>query len=71
MIRFFDIAFSLFALVAFSPLFIFFMLVLRITGEGEIFFAQDRVGKNREIFKVFKFATMLKIRGLSGGCHNL
>ncbi len=60
MIRFFDVMFSLLALIVLSPLFIFFMLVLRITGEGEVFFAQDRVGRNREMFKLFKFVTMLK-----------
>jgi lipopolysaccharide/colanic/teichoic acid biosynthesis glycosyltransferase len=36
------------------------ILLLKFSGEGEIFFLQDRIGKNREIFKLFKFATMLK-----------
>jgi lipopolysaccharide/colanic/teichoic acid biosynthesis glycosyltransferase len=31
-----------------------------LTGEGEIFFLQERVGKNGKPFKLFKFATMLK-----------
>lgn len=35
-------------------------LVLRSTGEGEIFFLQERIGKNRKPFKIYKFATMLK-----------
>lgn len=60
MIRFFDVMFSLLALIVLSPLFIFFMLLLKMTGEGEVFFTQDRVGRNREMFKLFKFVTMLK-----------
>lgn len=36
------------------------MVVLRFTGEGEIFYPQERVGRAGKIFRVFKFATMLK-----------
>jgi lipopolysaccharide/colanic/teichoic acid biosynthesis glycosyltransferase len=35
-------------------------LLLRLTGEGEIFFLQERVGKDGKPFNLFKFATMLK-----------
>ena len=58
--RFFDIIFSLSALVVLSPLLILVVLVLKFTGEGEIFFLQDRMGKGGQLFKLFKFATMLK-----------
>ena len=36
------------------------VLLLRLTGEGEIFFLQERVGKNGRLFNLYKFATMLK-----------
>jgi lipopolysaccharide/colanic/teichoic acid biosynthesis glycosyltransferase len=36
------------------------MFVLRVTGEGEIFFPQSRVGRGGKHFKLYKFATMLK-----------
>jgi lipopolysaccharide/colanic/teichoic acid biosynthesis glycosyltransferase len=36
------------------------ILILKLTGEGEIFYSQTRVGKNGVNFKVIKFATMLK-----------
>ena len=42
------------------PLFLPVIILLRLTGEGEIFFAQERIGKNRSPFKLYKFATMLK-----------
>ena len=35
-------------------------LLLRITGEGQIFYLQKRVGKHGQVFGLFKFATMLK-----------
>ena len=60
MIRFFDVLFSGIALVVLAPLLLPIMLVLKLTGEGEIFFLQERVGQDRKLFKLFKFATMLK-----------
>jgi lipopolysaccharide/colanic/teichoic acid biosynthesis glycosyltransferase len=60
MIRFFDVLFSGMALVVLVPLLLPIMLVLKLTGEGEIFFLQERVGQDRKLFKMFKFATMLK-----------
>lgn len=58
--RFFDIFLSSFALMILSPLLVPILLILRFSGEGEIFFLQDRIGKDGEVFKLFKFATMLK-----------
>jgi lipopolysaccharide/colanic/teichoic acid biosynthesis glycosyltransferase len=60
MIRIFDVFLSGIALIVLAPLFLPIMLILKCSGEGEIFFLQERVGKNREMFKLFKFATMLK-----------
>jgi lipopolysaccharide/colanic/teichoic acid biosynthesis glycosyltransferase len=59
-IRFFDIFFSVLALIVFSPILILITIILRFTGEGEVFYLQDRIGKNKKIFKIIKFATMLK-----------
>jgi len=58
--RFFDIVFSGLALVVLSPLIVPIMVALKLTGEGEIFYVQQRVGKNGEMFGLLKFATMLK-----------
>ena len=58
--RFFDIFFSGLGLLVLSPLLIPVMIVLRLTGEGEIFYIQQRVGKSGNPFGLFKFATMLK-----------
>lgn len=58
--RFFDIIFSGLALLVLSPLLIPVMLILRFTGEGEVFFIQQRVGLGGKEFGIYKFATMLK-----------
>jgi len=58
--RIFDIIFSTIALVLFAPLLLILMFILRVTGEGKIFFQQNRVGRGGKYFKLYKFATMLK-----------
>lgn len=58
--RFFDILFAGAAILLLSPLLIPIVIVLRLTGEGEIFFLQQRIGLGGRRFNLFKFATMLK-----------
>jgi len=58
--RLFDILITGLALLIFSPLVIPLILLLRMTGEGEVFYLQERVGINGKIFSILKFATMLK-----------
>ena len=58
--RLFDIVFSGVALVLLVPIFLPLLVLLKLTGEGEIFFLQDRIGRQGKIFKLYKFATMLK-----------
>ena len=58
--RFFDVLFSGIALIMISPLLLPLMFLLKITGEGEVFFMQNRVGRGGKNFELYKFATMLK-----------
>src|SRR5690554_5741526 len=58
--RFFDFTVSLVGLMLIAPLFLIVMLILRFTGEGEIFYLQERLGFNNKPFHIYKFATMLK-----------
>ena len=60
MIRVLDILISLSAIVVLSPLFIVLVFLLKFSGEGEIFYFQNRVGMQTSTFKLIKFATMLK-----------
>ena len=51
------------ALISTTVLFIFLLPViagLLLTGEGHVFYFQERVGKNKKRFQIWKFATMLK-----------
>jgi lipopolysaccharide/colanic/teichoic acid biosynthesis glycosyltransferase len=59
--RLLDILISSEALIILAPLLIVVMVILKFTGEGEIFFLQPRVGQNGKLFHLFKFATMLKV----------
>ena len=58
--RFFDISLSLVALVALAPFLLPIIAVLRLTGEGEIVYTQERVGLGGQTFYLLKLATMLK-----------
>lgn len=58
--RVLDILFSALALLVLSPMLLPIILILKLSGEGEIFFLQERIGKNGKVFKLLKFATMLK-----------
>ena len=58
--RIFDIIFALLALIILSPLLVPITFLLVMTGEGEVFYLQERIGKHRKIFKIYKFATMFK-----------
>jgi lipopolysaccharide/colanic/teichoic acid biosynthesis glycosyltransferase len=58
--RVFDILASSLALFCLLPLFLPLMVVLRLIGEGEVFFLQERIGFLGRKFRLIKFATMLK-----------
>ncbi len=55
-----DFVFSLTAIIILSPLLILVVIILRLTGEGEVFYIQPRVGLGGKLFGVYKFATMMK-----------
>jgi lipopolysaccharide/colanic/teichoic acid biosynthesis glycosyltransferase len=58
--RLLDIALSGLGLLVLSPLLVPIAIALRLTGEGEVFFIQQRVGRGGQSFGLYKFATMLK-----------
>ena len=58
--RLFDFLASLSAIILLLPFLIPVMIILKLTGEGEIFYLQERVGEGNKDFYIYKFATMLK-----------
>ena len=58
--RLFDIVVSGLVLLLLSPLLVIVIVILKLTGEYEAFYFQERVGFMGEIIKVTKFVTMVK-----------
>ena len=58
--RVFDFVFSFSILIFTFPLFILITIFIKIKSpNGSIFFIQERLGKNRKFFRVYKFRTMI------------
>jgi lipopolysaccharide/colanic/teichoic acid biosynthesis glycosyltransferase len=55
-----DIILSVIAILMFLPFFIPIAILLKLTGEGYIFYFQSRIGYKNTRFRIWKFATMLK-----------
>lgn len=58
--RLIDLVAATIALLLLLPLFIPIIILLKLTGEGEVFYFQKRIGYKRQYFNIWKFATMLK-----------
>ena len=60
-----DIIGSLFALVLFSPVIAIFVILVKLTSNGPVFYSPERVGKDGGLFKMLKFRSMYmyKIKG--------
>ena len=58
--RLIDLFISIIALILLSPLFLFVAIILKFSGEGEVFYLQERLGFQNKKFNIIKFATMLK-----------
>ena len=58
--RIIDIILSTTAILILSPFLIPIMVILKLTGEGYIFYKQERIGQNNIPFNLLKFATMFK-----------
>ena len=56
--RLFDILFSLLGILLLSPLFLVLSILVLFSSRGNIFFLQERIGKNLKTFKIIKFRTM-------------
>ncbi|MBX2817953.1 MAG: sugar transferase [Saprospiraceae bacterium] len=58
--RFCDFTAALVALLVLFPLLFPIALLLKFTGEGYVFYLQERMGYRNRTFPMYKFATMLK-----------
>src|SRR5438128_1368584 len=58
--RFLDLLLACIALLILLPVFIPVMIILKLTGEHEVFYFQKRIGYKNRPFYIWKFATMIK-----------
>ncbi|MDC4250803.1 sugar transferase [Clostridium perfringens] len=56
--RTFDLFFSLIGIIITIPILILVSIMIKLTSKGPIIFKQERVGKNKKIFYIYKFRTM-------------
>ena len=68
--RIIDITCSLIGLIILSPIFLIVSILVYIKLGSPIFFTQERVGKDRKIFKMIKFRTMLDSKNKFGELLN-
>ena len=56
--RIFDLLAALGLILTFAPLFLLVVLAVRLTSVGPVCFRTHRVGRNNELFTMYKFRTM-------------
>ncbi|MGV8995276.1 MAG: sugar transferase [Flavobacterium sp.] len=56
--RFLDVLFTLVVLTVLIIPFLIIALIIKLESAGPVFFRQERLGKDKEIFNVYKFRTM-------------
>lgn len=56
--RTFDVCVSAAALVMLSPVLLLLAVIIKLDSKGPVIFSQNRVGKNGNLFKIYKFRTM-------------
>lgn len=56
--RVIDVVLSLLGLLILSPVFLLIIISIKLDSKGPILFKQKRVGKDKELFKIYKFRTM-------------
>ncbi|MGD9646700.1 MAG: sugar transferase [Pirellulales bacterium] len=57
--RAFDVVASAAGLLLLAPLFLLIAAAIKLSSRGPVFFRQERVGKNFESFRIYKFRTMV------------
>ncbi len=57
---FFDFLFSLLLVIITSPILLIISIIIKLEDGGAVFYRQERVGKDRKVFKIIKFRSMVE-----------
>ena len=69
--RLFDIFFSFFAIILLSPVLLIVAVAIKCDSKGPVLFKQNRVGKNKKLFKIWKFRSMYTNTDPNAPTHQL
>lgn len=69
--RCFDIFCSLIAIIILALPMLIVAIAIKIDSKGPVFFKQDRIGKNKKIFKILKFRSMFTDTDPNAPTHQL
>jgi len=58
--RIFDIIAVVLFMIPIGPVMLIVVAILKLTYKNNVFFLQERIGKEGEVFKMIKFRTMVK-----------
>ncbi|KRM07775.1 hypothetical protein FC15_GL000842 [Lapidilactobacillus concavus DSM 17758] len=53
-----DFILALLGLIILSPLYLFIIIAIKLDSKGPVLFEQERIAKDKAIFKIYKFRTM-------------
>ena len=68
--RAFDIVVSGVSILVLTPVWVPIVVVLKLTGDHDVFYGQTRIGLGNRHFKIWKFVTMVRnAETMSGGMH--
>ncbi|WP_242860031.1 sugar transferase [Clostridium baratii] len=57
--RFIDVIGAFLGIVVLSPIILIISILIKLDSNGPILFSQDRVGKDKKVFKMYKFRSMV------------
>ncbi|MCB5954636.1 sugar transferase [Enterococcus sp. CWB-B31] len=64
--RLFDIFFAILLGLLLSPILLIIAILIKVSSEGPVLFLQERLGKDKEVFNICKFRTMVTNAEKSG-----
>lgn len=65
--RLFDVVVSGIGLIVLSPLLVLAAILVKATSSGPVFYLQERIGRNFQPFRIYKFRTMVQNADKLGG----